>query len=109
MSPLTVHARDPRHSADIWGTSVYGRLVRADDDPERDRERQGILKTWLRFEHGLAATTTDAGLALSAAEQSPTVFEVEVPGRDLVTGLPRTVSVPSDVLLAAAEQPPLPW
>ncbi|OWY61503.1 hypothetical protein B7486_63440 [cyanobacterium TDX16] len=84
-------------------------MAAATEDPGRDRDRHGMLKTWLRYEHGLAVSTTDAAVALAAAEQAPPERELDVAGRDLVTGLPRTVVVRADALVAAAEQPPLPW
>jgi actin-like ATPase involved in cell morphogenesis len=86
-----------------------GSTVDAMPSATDDRDRHRILKVWLRFEHGLAVSVSDAGSALAEAEQAPPAHELDVSGRDLVTGMPRTVVVRSEVLLAAAEQPPLPW
>ena len=75
-------------------------------------DQVGILRVWLRFEHSLAVTRKQAASVLAEARSAgsaPSAVELEVVGRDLVTGLPRTVVLPPEVVLAASEQPPLPW
>jgi rod shape-determining protein MreB len=77
-----------------------------------DGDRVGNLRVWLRFEHSLAVTRKQAASVLveaRTADAASEAVELEVAGRDLVTGLPRTILLLSDEVHAASEQPALPW
>ncbi|WP_028659041.1 rod shape-determining protein [Nocardioides insulae] len=66
------------------------------------------LVTWMKKEHGLLLgerTAEEVKMTLGSAWPSSNEPEAEIRGRDLVSGLPRTVSVRSSELRTAMDEP----
>jgi len=71
-------------------------------------ELDRAIATWMKKEHGLLlgeATAEEVKMTLGAAFPGPLDREAEVRGRDLVSGLPRTVVLTSTDVRAAIEEP----
>jgi rod shape-determining protein MreB and related proteins len=66
------------------------------------------IQTWVRRRHGLAIgerTAEDVKLAIGSAWPVGDDYQAEVRGRDLASGLPRTVVLDPDEVRAAIEEP----
>jgi rod shape-determining protein MreB and related proteins len=66
------------------------------------------IQTWVRRRHGLAIgerTAEDVKLAIGSAWPGGDDYQAEVRGRDLASGLPRTVVLDPDEVRAAIEEP----
>jgi len=71
-------------------------------------ELDRAIGTWMKKEHGLLlgdATAEEVKMTLGSAFPGPLDREAEVRGRDLVSGLPRTVVVTSGEVRTALEEP----
>ncbi len=71
-------------------------------------ELDRAITTWMKKEHALLlgeATAEEVKVTLGSAFPGPLDREAEIRGRDLVSGLPRTVTLTSSELRGALEEP----
>ncbi len=71
-------------------------------------ELDRAITTWMKKEHALLlgeATAEEVKMTLGSAFPGPLDREAEIRGRDLVSGLPRTVTLTSAAIRSALEEP----
>ena len=94
-------------TADIAVISLGGTVVSTSIKIAGDDFDEAIVR-YMRKKHNLLIgerTAEDIKITIGAAYRRPEVLTMEVKGRNLVTGLPKTIEVNSDETLEALREP----
>ena len=94
-------------TADIAVISLGGTVVSTSIKIAGDDFDEAIVR-YMRKKHNLLIgerTAEDIKITIGAAYRKPEVLTMEVKGRNLVTGLPKTIEVNSDETLEALREP----
>ena len=94
-------------TADIAVISLGGTVVSASIKVAGDDFDEAVVR-YMRRKHNLLIgerTAEDIKINIGAAYRRPEVLTMEVRGRNLVTGLPKTIVVTSDETLEALQEP----